>query len=41
MPKRIRMSLRLSKTDFDFPHEVISAERQYLEEIASCALDAY
>ncbi|SFN33666.1 GNAT family N-acetyltransferase [Proteiniclasticum ruminis] len=41
MPKRVRMSLRLSKTDYEFPHEILSAERQYLEEIASCALDAY
>lgn len=41
MPKRIRMSLRLSKTDFEFPDEVIPADLRYLEEIASCALDAY
>lgn len=41
MPKRIRMSLRLSKTDYDFPQEILSAEQKYLKEIASCALDAY
>lgn len=41
MPKRIRMSLRLSPEVFDFPETIIPADSDRLDQIASCFLDAY
>lgn len=41
MPKRIRMSLRLSKTEYEFPKKIVPADPAYLDEISSCFLDAY
>ncbi|WP_312654241.1 GNAT family N-acetyltransferase [Proteiniclasticum sp.] len=41
MPKRIRMSLRLSDEPMVFSHELVPAEFSYLEVMADAFLDAY
>ncbi|MGB4589758.1 MAG: GNAT family N-acetyltransferase [Clostridiaceae bacterium] len=41
MPKRIRMSLRLQETDFDFPFEITPVKETLINEIADAMLDAY
>lgn len=41
MPKRIRMSLRLSDKPMVFSHELVPAEFSYLHAMADAFLDAY
>ncbi len=41
MPKRIRMSLRLSDEPMVFPEQIVPAEFSYLEVMADAFLDAY
>ena len=41
MPKRIRMSLRLSDEPMVFPHKLVPAEFSYLDAMADAFLDAY